>query len=730
MHKMIWSYLPIFCLLFSFLFFVFFQTLVQQNNRNTKESSEVFVNQLLQSVDISLRSLDNMLIRDFVSNKLLSDFFQERGKDNVYLNYQIVNQMQLMKQAMPMIDSYYLVRYKDGIVFNGNTKSMDQFADIDFIRSQQRAKATYISTWSAFRTYGEFESQKPKDVISLVHNVSFSSSKDGMIVVNISLASLRMMMREMYEPGQSFVQLYDNEGQPLFKQDGGAGKRKVLASQTSRYTGWTAESGITNGRTGELISSLSSVWLVLGLLSFVAGGASIVYVTRKNYKPIADLVFRIQDQFGTGKPTLGRLAVDEFTFIETAINNFAEQTELFRKEARETAARKQKSLFRELLLTAGEQTEWLEPSLLPPHDRLRVFVLEIDHPEQMFNQYKLRDQSLFKFVVSSASHELFTAQPDVQVWLEWTSPLQMTGILFMNGAAEDTAAETAAHITDWVSRHLAFSVTIGLGETEEAGAGAAGESHKQAQKALSYKATLGHNRVIGGPDTAMQQTEKATNKHLQAIHLLIRQLRLHEEAWQESCDHFFAGMRACRLTKSEIAELCRYFAAHMDVQLSEASKEYYEYWVNETAPSLRQIIEEFDTLEELQRLCAGTLARFAAQMERLHGSRQHHQLLQEIRSYIGLHYANPELSLEFLGDKFGLNAKYISQLFKEEFGENFLDYLTQLRIMAAKKQLLEHPDSIQEVGERVGYVSAATFRRVFRKVEGLSPVDYRKRNAM
>ncbi|WP_219838624.1 AraC family transcriptional regulator [Paenibacillus sp. R14(2021)] len=759
LRKTIWSYLPIFCIIFSLLFFVFFQTLVEQNNRNTRDSSKVFVNQLLQSVDVSLRSLDNMLIRDMVSSKLMNDFFLEQGKDNVFLNYQVVNRMMQMKLEMPIIDSYYLVRYKDGNVFSGIMTKLAAFPDIAFIESQQNDKGSYASSWSSFRSFREFPNKQPKQVVSLVHKISISSGMDGMIVVNISLSSIRNMMNEMYDPDRAFVQLYDRGGQPLFTSDNDSGSRKVLASQTSEYTGWTADSGVTNGMAVAVISSLSSIWLMLGLLVFLAGGVSIIYITRKNYKPIADLVFRIQDQFGPGRPALGRLAVDEFTFIETAIDNFAEQTKLFQKKAQETAARRQKAMFMELLLSEGGQTEAAETSALPPHDRLQAFVIEIDNPEQVFSQYKNRDQSLFKFVISSAAHEMYTSRHPIHVWLEWTSPMQLTGILFLGGKEaesaedkveypasfangivspdahmiavatdDDAVEETAERITSWVREHLAFSVTIGLGETAYAESGAR-NSNRQAMEALTFKATLGHNRVIRYRETR-QVTVKETNKHLQAIQRLIEQLRLREADWRDRFDDFFSGMRSCGLPKGEIVGLCRYFVAHMDMQLSQASKEYYDVWMNEASATLLPIIEEFDTLGELQHLFAVTLEKYEQRMEQLSNTRQHHQLLQAIREYIGEHYANPELSLEYLGDRFGISAKYISQLFKEEFGENFLDYLSQLRIKEAKKRLLEQPDSIQEVGERVGYVNAATFRRVFRKMEGVSPVDYRKRNAM
>lgn len=731
LRKMIWSYLPIFFIMFSFLFFVFFQTLVEQNNRNTKEASKVFVGQLLQTVDVSLKTLDTMMIRELVSSKLLSDFFLASGDDNVYLNYQVVNRMLQMQHEMSIIDSYYFVRYKDGIVFSGKTTKMEDFQDIAFIRSQQKRKESHPSNWSSIRLYRELTAQKPKSVISLVHRVSVGSDADGLIVVNVSTASLRAMIKEMYNPDQAFVQLYDHDNQPLFFQNDAPKSGKVLATQTSSYSGWKVESGVVHGKVVSGVSNLSSIWLVLGLIVFLTGSVYIVYITRKNYKPIEELVFRIQDQFGAGKPSLGRLPVDEFTFIETAINNFAEQTKLFRKEAEASATRKQKAVFREMLhFERGVQVEAIDLSALPHHDKLRVFVLEIDQPEQVFNQYKSRDQSLFKFVISSAAHELFT-QNGIPTWLEWTSSLQMTGILFLPDSDSEIEADEmiCERITSWIHEQLAFTVTIGLGEAATA-AELTGLSYKQALEALTFKAALGHNRAIHYRETQQTATVKATNTHLQAIHRLIQHFRLHEENWQESFDTMFSGMRSCCLPKNEIAELCRYFVAHMDLQLSQASKDYYDVWMSGASGALRQIIDEFDTLDELQHLCCVALQTYADQMGQLYSGRLHHQLLQDIRDYISCHYSNPELSLEFLADKFGISAKYISQLFKEEFGENFLDYLSQLRITEAKKRLLEQPDTIQEIGEHVGYLNAATFRRVFRKVEGISPVDFRKRHAM
>lgn len=725
---MIWSYLPIFFIMFSFVFFMFFQTLVEQNNHNTRESSKVFARQLLQSVDVSLKSVDYIILRELMYNKVITDFFDQKDEGNVYLNYQVINRLLKLKQEVPIIDSYYLVRYNDGIVFNGDViKSMDSFEDVSFIRSIQNSSEK--SPWTAIRTYREYSFQNKKEVVSLVHKVPLSIGSEGLFVVNVSVSSLKDMVEDMYDSTNGFVHLYDRNGQSMFKQNNADKEKEVLASVKSAYTGWKVESGVNNGKVVSVVSSISSVWPILGFIIFIVGVGSIIYVTRKNYKPLEDLVLRINDHVTPGKQTLGRLAVDEFTFIESAINNFVEQSKIFKKESEEAFLLKKRTFFTDMLASDRGSIALADKSILPVHEKLKVLIIEIDHPEQCFNQHKNRDQSLFKFVISSATHELFS-QHNIQVWLEWTSPLQLTGILFQERT--DSPADNAVYesIVAWVHKNLAFTVTVGIGETVDSPEGAA-ESYKEALESLTFKASLGNNRIIRYEEARnVTVTSKETNKLLKAIHSLVQSFRLHEANWTDNFHSLFEGIRKCCLSKSEITELIRYFLAHMDLQLSQASKDYYEAWTVTALPSAQQITEEFDTLDELEQSFFRILENYSTHLTMLHEGRHYHQLMRDVREYIEEHYANSELSLEFLSDKFDVNAKYLSQLFKEEFGENFLDFLADLRIHHAKRWLLEQSDSIQDVGERVGYVNAATFRRVFRRVEGISPIDYRKRNVI
>lgn len=99
--------------------------------------------------------------------------------------------------------------------------------------------------------------------------------------------------------------------------------------------------------------------------------------------------------------------------------------------------------------------------------------------------------------------------------------------------------------------------------------------------------------------------------------------------------------------------------------------------------------------------------------------------IQEVKQYLEAHYNQP-LSLDIVADQCGLSPKYLSRLFKEETGENFSDYLVQLRVEKAKQMLCESNAKIGDISISVGIESRATFLRTFQKVEGITPSEYRK----
>ena len=99
---------------------------------------------------------------------------------------------------------------------------------------------------------------------------------------------------------------------------------------------------------------------------------------------------------------------------------------------------------------------------------------------------------------------------------------------------------------------------------------------------------------------------------------------------------------------------------------------------------------------------------------------------QKAKQYIENNYFKEELSLEDVARDIKVSASYLSRVLKQETGTSFIDYLTQVRVKMAIQLMTDPSMKIYEIAERVGYNSQHYFSTAFKKVLGVSPVEYKK----
>lgn len=98
--------------------------------------------------------------------------------------------------------------------------------------------------------------------------------------------------------------------------------------------------------------------------------------------------------------------------------------------------------------------------------------------------------------------------------------------------------------------------------------------------------------------------------------------------------------------------------------------------------------------------------------------------IREIVDYINEHYME-NISLENMSRMFWLEKKYLSKIFKKYMNENYVEYVTKVRIEAAKKLLEDGKYTISEIAEQVSYNDANYFAVLFKKNVGMTPKEYR-----
>lgn len=99
-------------------------------------------------------------------------------------------------------------------------------------------------------------------------------------------------------------------------------------------------------------------------------------------------------------------------------------------------------------------------------------------------------------------------------------------------------------------------------------------------------------------------------------------------------------------------------------------------------------------------------------------------LHEDIRKYIEAHYMN-DIAVQDIADHFRYSEAYFCKLFRQYFGHSFVSYLTNYRMTKAQQLMMDSSMSIKEIGKAVGYPDPNYFAKVFRRVRGVSPSEYR-----
>ena len=99
-------------------------------------------------------------------------------------------------------------------------------------------------------------------------------------------------------------------------------------------------------------------------------------------------------------------------------------------------------------------------------------------------------------------------------------------------------------------------------------------------------------------------------------------------------------------------------------------------------------------------------------------------IMEQIHIYLNSHF-NKDISLDMVSEKIGLSPQYFSKIFKEGYGINFIDYITDMRLNYSKVLLNSSDKSINEISSSVGYSDANYFCRIFKKNIGITPGQYR-----
>ncbi|MBB6735058.1 response regulator [Cohnella zeiphila] len=211
-----------------------------------------------------------------------------------------------------------------------------------------------------------------------------------------------------------------------------------------------------------------------------------------------------------------------------------------------------------------------------------------------------------------------------------------------------------------------------------------------------------------------------------------------ERVW-DRIEEMVTGLKRCDRKKTETALK----------QLNDSFRLLPEASFERVEPILHYVILHLlREMREMDVLGSGDEADYWAQLDRRPGIRETLALINRLvdrsidsamkkktsdvlmlsaKDYIERNLSS-DLSIDRLADYLGISGSYFSLLFKQHFGDTFVEYVTKQRMEMAKSLLSLSDKSVTAVGQMVGYAERRYFTRVFSKYAGVLPSEYREQS--
>lgn len=152
----------------------------------------------------------------------------------------------------------------------------------------------------------------------------------------------------------------------------------------------------------------------------------------------------------------------------------------------------------------------------------------------------------------------------------------------------------------------------------------------------------------------------------------------------------------------------------------------HPYYIDSISRKYALRIEGIATDEEMNALTADMVREYCTYVQR-YSLRDHSPLVQKVINYINLNM-DSQLSLKSLAAMCYISPSYLSNLFKQETGQTLTDYINTQRIRRAAHRLCTGNDGIAAVAEQVGILDVNYFTKIFKKVMGVTPTQYRRQH--
>lgn len=203
---------------------------------------------------------------------------------------------------------------------------------------------------------------------------------------------------------------------------------------------------------------------------------------------------------------------------------------------------------------------------------------------------------------------------------------------------------------------------------------------------------------------------------------LIHDLQILDAAGvMERIRQLFCMLQSQQATTVQILRVCRLLEETAAAEL----QEFEPFYRSVAGRQLEEQLESCMAFADMETLfsSAFSAALHAVRTSRLEMSGT---AVETVKRWITANY-NQHSELNALAHMVYLTPSYLSKLFKQETGLTLTDYIIEIRIRRAKQLLKQSPDlKVHEIGAEVGYADPAYFNKLFKRVVGVTPSEYKR----
>lgn len=282
--------------------------------------------------------------------------------------------------------------------------------------------------------------------------------------------------------------------------------------------------------------------------------------------------------------------------------------------------------------------------------------------------------------------------------------------------------QTARRLREMLAQYVDISCTIGIGIGDHTAAGLA-QACRQAADAVRSRFYAADSSILWWRGELPE-----TVSETYSTYPLRCQLSRGLEAL--NADEVSAALSQMRADLTE-KHLSRHAVLSALLDLASTVRDVFERRGVEAGtllPDSRCDLVELAALQSTREVCRwlGTLERELLRDIAAERAGSGQNVVRRARVLIEARYAQ-DIGVADVAAELELTPGYLSALMKKHTGLNFSEYLTRVRIEAAKKLLDAGTEKIYEVAEQVGYEDPYYFSRLFKRMTGVSPSDWRNR---